>query len=237
MRFKFFFLIFYLNISVTDVVLFEKLHFVDFEIDKDFSIFLSIFLAETDQALAAFRTASRLFPGLHSPVLGMGLEYMRMNNLPLAEQMLREAYKRCPTDPAIAHEMGTMAFRCGRYQEAVAWLEKSIECAGSDDDYNVESIEPTLVNLGHALRKLKRYSEAISVLTKALGVNTIAPGTYAALGYTYHLSDNFGEAIENYHKSLGLRSEDAFIATMLGIAIDDEERLAAAKILDDDEGV
>lgn len=42
---------------------------------------------ESDQALAAYRTAARLFPGLHQPVLGMGREYQHMNNYMLAEQM------------------------------------------------------------------------------------------------------------------------------------------------------
>lgn len=42
---------------------------------------------ESDQALAAYRTAARLFPGLHQPVLGMGREYQHMNNHMLAEQM------------------------------------------------------------------------------------------------------------------------------------------------------
>ena len=46
---------------------------------------------ESDQALAAYRTAARLFPGLHEPVLGMGREYQHMNNHMLAEQMLLQA--------------------------------------------------------------------------------------------------------------------------------------------------
>ena len=48
---------------------------------------------ESDQALAAYRTAARLFPGLHQPVLGMGREYQHMNNYMLAEQM----YLQVPT--------------------------------------------------------------------------------------------------------------------------------------------
>ncbi len=48
------------------------------------------------QAMAAYRTASRLFPGLHQPLLGMGCEYARMNNNALAEQVLRSAYAVCP---------------------------------------------------------------------------------------------------------------------------------------------
>ena len=36
--------------------------------------------------MAAYRTASRLFPGSHLPVLCIGMEYQRTNNLLLAEQ-------------------------------------------------------------------------------------------------------------------------------------------------------
>ena len=43
------------------------------------------------QALAAYRTAARLFPGLHAPLVGMGMEYARMSNAPLAEQLLLQA--------------------------------------------------------------------------------------------------------------------------------------------------
>lgn len=48
------------------------------------------------QAMAAYRTAARLFPGLHLPLLGMGCEYARMNNTPLAEQLLLSAHRMCP---------------------------------------------------------------------------------------------------------------------------------------------
>lgn len=38
---------------------------------------------ESDQAVAAYRTALRLFPGLHLPLVCIGMEYQRTNNLPL----------------------------------------------------------------------------------------------------------------------------------------------------------
>lgn len=40
--------------------------------------------------MAAYRTAARQFPGLHVPLVGMGMEYQRMNNLALAEQMFMQ---------------------------------------------------------------------------------------------------------------------------------------------------
>jgi len=57
---------------------------------------------ESDQALAAYRTACRLFPGLHTPLLGMGCAYQRMNNLHLCERCFLQAHSMCPQDPAVA---------------------------------------------------------------------------------------------------------------------------------------
>ena len=68
---------------------------------------------ESDQALAAYRTAARLFPGLHTPVLGMAMEYSRMHNLHLAEGMAVQAQQLCPGDPLVWHELGVLAYRCG----------------------------------------------------------------------------------------------------------------------------
>ena len=45
--------------------------------------------------MAAYRTAARLFPGLHLPLTGMGMEYQRMNNLHLAEHMFLQVFVLC----------------------------------------------------------------------------------------------------------------------------------------------
>lgn len=51
------------------------------------------------QAMAAYRTAARRFPGLASPLLGMALEYGRMSNTPLALRLLQQAAALCPEEP------------------------------------------------------------------------------------------------------------------------------------------
>lgn len=79
------------------------------------------------QAMAAYRTAERLFPGLHLPLLGMGLEYHRMSNLPLAEQLLRQAHAICPIDPLVCNELGVLAFRNLKYPEAEKWFNKALD--------------------------------------------------------------------------------------------------------------
>lgn len=77
--------------------------------------------------MAAYRTAARLFPGLHLPLLGMGMEYQRMNNLALAEQLFKQGHAICPADPLLCNELGVLAYRNNHYQEAEQWLNKALD--------------------------------------------------------------------------------------------------------------
>ncbi|KAK9905515.1 hypothetical protein WJX75_001308 [Coccomyxa subellipsoidea] len=173
---------------------------------------------ESDQATAAYRTAARLFPGLHLPLLGMGCEYARMNNTALAEQLLLSAHRMCPQDPLPCNELGCLLFRARSFDAAERWLSRALERVPGR---LTEAWEPTVVNLGHTLRKQRRYSEAIQMLERALGLCPGQPGTYSALGYTYHLQGRMQEAIDNYHKALSLRPEDTFTAEMLTAAVEE----------------
>jgi anaphase-promoting complex subunit 6 len=90
--------------------------------------------------------------------------------------------------------------------------------------------EPAWVNLGHALRKLRRWGDAEGCLRRALALAPWAPGTHAALGYTLHLQGRTAEAVEWYHTALGLRPEDVFTATMLQAALFEETEAVAGAL-------
>ena len=77
---------------------------------------------ESDQAMAAYRTAARLFPGCHLPVLCIGMEYQRTNNLSLAEHFFGRAREICPSDPLVYNELGVLAYRNRDYTTAVSSL-------------------------------------------------------------------------------------------------------------------
>ncbi|THG05039.1 hypothetical protein TEA_027711 [Camellia sinensis var. sinensis] len=171
---------------------------------------------EGDQAMSAYRTAARLFPGCHLPTLYIGMEYMRTHSFKLAEQ----AKTICPSDPLVYNELGVVAYHMKEYKKAVWWFEKTLA--------HIPSLsgmwEPTVINLAHALRKLKRYREAITYYERALALSTRSLSTYAGLAYTYHLQDNFTTAITYYHKALWLKPDDQFCTEMLTSALADECR-------------
>eukprot|EP00249_Psilotum_nudum_P014975 c25100_g1_i1 orf=111-1745(+) len=176
---------------------------------------------ESDQAMAAYRTAARLFTGCHLPALFIGMEYLRTNNLNLAEHFFMQARRICPTDPLIFNEMGVMAHRNKEYEVAAHWLRKTLLLIPVPI---TDAWEPTVVNLAHTLRKLMYYAEAITMYEKALALCPKAASTYAALGFTHHLQGNTSIAIEFYHKALGLKPDDTLTAEMLSSALVEECR-------------
>jgi anaphase-promoting complex subunit 6 len=204
---------------------------------------------EADQAVAAYRAAHRLFPGLHAPLVGMAAEYARMGSLPLAERLLAQASRLCPGDPLPAHERGVLALRAGEWATAEAWLRRALELAAERSGTGVgagggaananaaaaalpffstsaaAAWEPALVNLGHAVRKQGRYAEAADLYEGALALAPRQAGTLAALGFARQLGGDSAGAAEAYHQCLALRPDDPFALEMLSEALaEDYER-------------
>ncbi|KAI3441465.1 TPR_REGION domain-containing protein [Psidium guajava] len=176
---------------------------------------------EGDQAMSAYRTAARLFPGCHLPTLYIGMEYMRTHSFKLAEQFFMQAKTICPSDPLVYNELGVVSYHMKEYNKAVQWFEKTLAHISSPLS---EIWEATVVNLAHSYRKLKMYNEAILNYEKALELSTRSVCTYAGIAYTYHLQDNFTAAITHYHKALRLKPDDQFCTEMLSLALVDECR-------------
>ncbi|KAK2985477.1 hypothetical protein RJ640_004328 [Escallonia rubra] len=166
---------------------------------------------EGDQAMSAYRTAARLFPGCHLPTLYIGMEYMRSHSFKLADQ----AKAICSTDPLVYNELGVVAYHMKEYKKAVWWFENTLAHVPSSSS---EMWEPTVVNLAHALRKLKRYREAITYYEKALALSSRSLSTYAGLAYTYHL------------QALWLKPDDQFCTEMLTLALVDESRCGVPNV-------
>lgn len=187
---------------------------------------------ESDQALAAYRTAARLFPGLHTPVLGMGMEYSRMNNLGLAERLFDAAHRLCPGDPRVLHELGALEYRNGRYAAAERWLASALAAAAPGGGPPPAAAEPTLLALGHARRKLREYGGALAAYRAALALAPNSASTHAAVAFALQLGGDCAGAVREYHVALGLRPDDTFAQEMLGEALREECARASAELDD-----
>ena len=52
------------------------------------------------------------------PLMFIGMEYLRTNNLPLAKHFLRGATRLCDSDPLVANELGVVELRQGLLEDA-----------------------------------------------------------------------------------------------------------------------
>ncbi|KAL1529343.1 hypothetical protein AB1Y20_000297 [Prymnesium parvum] len=173
---------------------------------------------ESDQAMAAYRTASRLFPGSHIPWLGIGMEYLRTNHLHLALQYIRQAHQIAPHEPLVLHELGALHYFNGDYDEAIRFF---LQVAQGSEDFDVQTREPSIFNLGHAYRKKRDFDSAIKWYREALAINPRLSCTYSALGFTHHLRGDLHIAIQLYHQSLSIKPDDTFTCEMLSEALKD----------------
>ena len=136
--------------------------------------------------MAAYRTAGRLFVGCHLPALCTGMEYLRTNNLKLAEQFCAMANELCPTDPLLHNELGVVHFRNKRYAEAAEAFERALELCGRHGPPMPtrrvkEAWEPILFNLGHAHRKRGKYNAAADCYRRALACGASLTGCYSGI--------------------------------------------------------
>lgn len=167
---------------------------------------------ESDQALAAYRTASRLFPGSHLPWLFIGMEYVRTNSLQLAQQCLEFARALAPTDPHVYNEIGVVAFHRKNYGRACELLLQAVRLAGAPQ-------EAFCTNLGHAFLKCRVYDRALEAFQEASRLNPRSAAVLTGIAHTFQLQGKLEEAIEYYHLALSTNRDDAFATDMLSYAV------------------
>mmetsp|Transcript_30216 Transcript_30216/g.48798 ORF Transcript_30216/g.48798 Transcript_30216/m.48798 type:complete len:576 (+) Transcript_30216:149-1876(+) len=167
---------------------------------------------ESDQALAAYRTASRLFPGSHLPWLFIGMEYVRTNSLPLAQQCLECARTLMPMDPHIYNEIGVVAFHRKNYSKACDLLLQALQLANAPH-------ETFCSNLGHAFLKCKAYDRALEAFRQASQLNPRSAPVLSGIAFTFQLQGKLEEAIEYYHRVLSIQRDDVFAMEMLSCAV------------------
>ena len=87
---------------------------------------------ESEQAIAAYRSASRLLPGDHKPMVYMAKELIRTNFLSLAAHMLLGAAELCPNDPGVLNELGVVYMRMQRVDLSLQHLESAVQALSRD---------------------------------------------------------------------------------------------------------
>ncbi len=204
------------------------------KIDKRFSkawIILGHVLAlqeESEHAISAFRTASRLLPGDHRPLVFMAKELVRTNYLPLALHILVSAAGISPMDPNVLNELGVVYMRLDRLEESYEALHSAVVVTQSLAPSTKERLssrkgygEEIFNNYATLLRKLGKFEEALTWYNLCLAINPVDAGTHANTAFTLHLLERFDEAINSYHRALALQPTYTFCSEMLTRALED----------------
>jgi len=176
---------------------------------------------EHDQAMAAYFKACQLMKGCHLPLLYTGVEYGLTNNSKLAERFFSQALEIAPNDPFVLHELGVTSFQKSEYPEAERYFLRALQILKQVGGSALsQSWEPLLNNLGHTARKLLKYEESIGYHRQALVLRPLSASTYSSIGYVHALRGDLLEAIESFHKALGIRRDDTFSTTMLNFVVE-----------------
>lgn len=69
---------------------------------------------ESEHAISAFRTALRISPGDHKPLVFMAIELVKINNFTMGLHLLVNALKMDADDPVIMNEIGVILIQLKR---------------------------------------------------------------------------------------------------------------------------
>lgn len=178
--------------------------------------------SEHDQAMAAYFKSSHLMKGSHLPLLYVGLEHALADNTSLADKFFRQAHSLAPNDPFVLHELGVNCFQNQDWKGAESYFTSALSRIMSKPDLKKlpDKWEPIVNNLGHVMRKQRRFTEALEYHRQALSLCPQNSSTYSAIGFVYALSGDWNQAVESFHKSLAIRRDDPFTKNLMNEALE-----------------
>ncbi|CAE6461847.1 unnamed protein product [Rhizoctonia solani] len=174
---------------------------------------------EHDQAIVAYSTSARLFPGSHLPQLFIGMEHIQLSNMQLAESHLAASVALCDSDPILFNELGVVAYENRKYDEALKHFSNAVSRA--KEVRGSQTMWATLyVNQAHAFRKMGQLQEAKEGYMRVLEIEPRQTIAIASLGITHHLLFELEDAIARYHEALAIEPLAAHVADLLYNALE-----------------
>ena len=152
-------------------------------------------------------------------------------------------------DPLCWHELGVLAAQKGKQDEAQECFQKVLRFVMVDDYYYNDNNddddvahsssqgrppvsltdlvemcvdpywEPTVFNLGHALRKLRHYEAAQVCYGRCVALCPDKCSGYSAYGLVCQLLNDTDTAVDYYHHALSCQPDDTFASEMLHRAL------------------
>ncbi|KXT04914.1 hypothetical protein AC578_3431 [Pseudocercospora eumusae] len=173
---------------------------------------------ESDQAIAAYSTAARLFQGTHLPQMFLGMQEIALGNLNIAREYLAAAFKLCQTDPTLVNELGVVAYLEDDYEIAVRHFANALELADKTGA-PANQYTSTRLNLAHALRKAENFEEALQQFEEVIRLGLRDASVFASKGLVLMELDQYFEATVALHEALAISPQDPIASDLLSKAL------------------
>ncbi|KAJ9130291.1 Anaphase-promoting complex subunit cut9 [Pleurostoma richardsiae] len=175
---------------------------------------------EHDQAISAYSTAARLFMGSHLPQVFLGMQHHAMNNMTVAEELLKTAYGMCKNDPLLLNEMGIVYYHQDRPKDAITMFRKALEVI-EDTEADAEAWLRPRINLGYAYRRLRMHEKALGEFDLALRDGGRDVAVFCAKGLIYLELRRPEDAVEVLHDALAINAQDPTATELLNKALEE----------------
>jgi anaphase-promoting complex subunit 6 len=173
---------------------------------------------ESDQAIAAYSTAARLFQGTHLPQLFLGMQEVALGNLAIAREYLTAAFSLCNTDPLLINEIGVVAYLEDDYESAIRHFELALTYASENGSPPSQSAS-TRLNLAHAFRKALRFAEALEQFEEVVRLGLREASIFSSKGLVFLELDMAFEATVALHEALAISPQDPIASDLLTRAL------------------
>eukprot|EP01034_Spumella_vulgaris_P021622 gene21622-27661_t len=180
---------------------------------------------ESEQAIAAYRTAVQLLPGDCLPMVFMAKELLRTNHSALALQILLASLSNSSHDHLLFNEIGVAHCMLNNHSDALKYLTQAInKIYGSTqlsqnifyNQINHCDIE-IISNFATSLRKNRQYVEALLWFEKCLVLAPLDVTCHVDIGFTLHLMRRFDDSITTYHRALALQPSNSLCLELLNL--------------------
>jgi anaphase-promoting complex subunit 6 len=148
------------------------------------------------------------------------MQNLLLNNMTLADEFLRTAYGLCKTDPLLLNEMGVVLYHQEKLAQSVQLFTQALTVA-EEIESSPEAWVSTRSNLGHALRRLQRFPEALEQFEEALRLGGKDPQLFCAKGLCLLECGEPFEAVNALHEALAMSPQDAVATDLLSRALEE----------------
>lgn len=173
---------------------------------------------ESDQAIAAYSTAARLFQGTHLPQLFLGMQEIALGNLTIAREYLTAAWGLCDRDPLLINEIGVVAYLEENFESAVRHFELALHIA-DDNGAPANQYTGTRLNLAHALRKSELFQAALDQFDEVIRLGLRDAGVFGSKGLVLLELEQPFEATIALHEALAISPQDPIASDLLARAL------------------